>query len=137
MITERRVEGILRLVNDNLVLELQVIEDVTTVGGSEGYSMDKKASEVSELIVPLSRIVHMRLRKWWWGPRLTIITDSMRLFEDVPGAEQGSVSLRIAHRDSGLAETLDREVQLRLADLALRRVESSLEEDFRRLADGD
>ena len=137
VVTERRVEGIVRLVEDDLALELRVVEDVTTVGGSDGYAMDKKMSDVTELHVPLSRVVTTRFRRWWWGPRLTIVTDSLRLFEDVPGAEQGRLNLRIARRDSGLAESLDQEVRLRLADLALRRVEGSLEEDFRRLTDGD
>jgi len=135
--TERRVDGILRLSGDELVLELRVTEDVTTVSGSAGYQKDKKASDVAELAVPLSRIVSTKLRKWWWGPRLTVVTDSMRLFEDVPGAAPGRLDLRIARRDAPMAEMLVNEVEIRLADLSLRRVEGSLEEDFRRLSEGD
>ena len=86
VITERRVDGILRLTDDDLVLELRVTEDVTTVSGSAGYSTDSKASDVTELVVPLTRVVSVGFRRWWWGPRLTLVTDSLRLFEDVWGA---------------------------------------------------
>lgn len=137
VLTERGVEGLLRLAGDELVLEIRVTEDITTVSDSSGYQKDKKASDVAELAVPLSRIVSTRLRKWWWGPRLTVVTDSMRLFEDVPGAAPGRLDLRIARRDVPMAEMLVNEVQIRLADLSLRRVEGSLEEDFRRLSEGE
>ncbi len=135
VITERRVDGILRLTGDDLQVEIRITEAVTTMGGSTGYATDQTASDVAELTVPLERVAALRLKKRWWGPRLTIVTDSLRFFKDVPGSKQGRLDLRIARRDLQMAQTLVTEARIRLADLSLRRVEGSLEEDLRRLSD--
>jgi len=121
--TERRVDGILKLTGDDLVLEIRVTEATTRLSGSAGYATDETASDVAELTVPLDRVAALRLRKWWWGPRLTIVTDSLRFFENVPGSKQGRLDLRIARRDLAMAQTLVTESEIRLADLSLRRVE--------------
>lgn len=134
VITERRVEGILKLAGDDLKLEIRVTEAVTTMGGSTGYATDETASDVAELTVPLDRVASLDLKKRWWTRRLTIVTDSLRFFEDVPGSKQGRLDLRIARRDLPMAETLVTEARIRLADLSLRRVEGSLEDDFHRLS---
>ena len=134
--TERQVHGILKLTGDDLALEIRVTEAIAKWGSNAGYATDTTASDVTELAVPLDRVAALRLKKWWWGPRLTIVTDSLRFFEDVPGSKQGRLDLRIARRDLAMAEKLVTEAQIRLADLSLRRVEGALEDDIRRLTDG-
>ena len=135
LFTERRVDGMLKLVGDGLVLEFRVTESVTTMGA--GYASDESASEVSELAVPLDRVVALHLKTRWWGPRLTIVTDSLRFFESVPGSKQGRLDLRIARRDLPMAELLEAEVRVRLADLSLKRVEEdALADELRRLDPG-
>ena len=135
--TERRVEGILKLTADDLVVEIRITEATTRRSGAGGFATDETASEVAELAVPLDRVAAFRLKKWWWGPRLTIVTDSLRFFEDVPGSKQGRLDLRIARRDLPMAEKLVTEYEIRQADLSLRRVEGDpLADQFGRLGAG-
>ena len=129
-LTTRRSDGILKLEEAELLFEFQITDEVMT-----GSGIEKDTEEVTEVRVPLPSVVSVGLQARWWRRRLRIGTDSLRTFDGVPGAKQGQIDLRIARKDMAAARELAAEIEMRLADLALRKIEASaLSEAIDRLA---
>src|SRR6267142_521565 len=60
-------------------------------------------SNVKEVSIPQSEIDAVRLKKGWFGGRVFIRVKSLKWLADLPGCDNGEVTLRVARRDQGRA----------------------------------
>jgi hypothetical protein len=90
--------GLLRNDGTHLTLEYQVKDGI--IGAIK--------SDVKKLCIPFEEVVSVTLNKGWfgtnWGVKLVIQLAHLDLVEDMPGADQGRIELKIAARDHEVAE---------------------------------
>lgn len=60
-------------------------------------------SGVKEIHIPTSEIDVIRLKQGWFGAKLRLRLKSMRWLADLPGCDQGEITLHIARRDRARA----------------------------------
>jgi hypothetical protein len=56
-------------------------------------------SGVKEILIPRSEIDVVRLKRGWFGTQVHIRVKSLKWLADLPGCENGEVTLHIARRD--------------------------------------
>ena len=56
-------------------------------------------SGVKEILIPRSEIDVVRLKRGWFGTQVHIRVKSLKWLADLPGRENGEVTLHIARRD--------------------------------------
>jgi len=117
---EERADGILRLEPERLVLEVELVQSTTTMGGM-GQTTDTERLGRRELAIQFQDIVSVTLHGRWWLPTLRIQTNNLRPLAGLPGAKRGLVNLRLRRRNWAAARTLLQELEFARADLDLRR----------------
>jgi len=116
---QERADGILKLEADSLALEVEVVQETTTM--SVGSRTEKEILGTRELNISFDRLVDISMCGGWWWPRIRIQTDSLRAVEGLPGAKRGVVELRVSLRNRRVARSLVNEVEFVRADLAFER----------------
>ena len=129
--TQERVHGLLRLEEDRLVIQWRVARETERVGMEIRTDHDVEA--VRELIVPLSAIGGAEVRARGWrrllGPQVVLTASDLRAFEEITGAaglklaHPAALALRILRSDHLLAQEFAGELNLAVAEHALRQVE--------------
>jgi hypothetical protein len=61
-------------------------------------------SDLKEIHIPRSEIDIVRLTRGWFGAKVRIRVKSMKWFADLPGCDNGEVTLHVARRDRDQAE---------------------------------
>jgi hypothetical protein len=117
---EERADGILRLEAESLVLEVEIVQSTTTVGGM-GTTTEKENLGTHEFDIPFDELVSVSLHGGWWRPTLRIAANRLRALEGIPGMRQGGVDLRISRRNRSAARTLVSELEFARAELELQR----------------
>lgn len=107
-------EGVLRISSDALTLEYQVKDNLIGI----------MKSGVLTAAIPFERIDEVDFRSNFIRTRLNIRVDSMQVVEDVPGAKQGKVSLKIPRRYRKEAAVIAHEASIRSSQSKLDRLES-------------
>ena len=87
-------QGLIHIKKTSLVLEFEVKD---AFGGFI-------KSDLKEIEIPFDEIESLSYKKGFWGAKILIEGNSMRTFEDVPGAEQGRCELKIKRKDRGQAQ---------------------------------
>lgn len=121
---DRRVVGIARLEPDALVLQFSESRHVVHVLAAGGVEQRREADTVSDRRIPLDAISGARVGWSLLGARLVVTTSDLRATAGMPGANGAELRLRIARRHRAAAAELVAELQLQVADLALRRAEA-------------
>lgn len=113
-----RVRGLLRLEEDELILEFrESFLDYTT------GKMEQSETEIRSLSVPLEQIASLEFRRHWLLlGRIVLETHSLRALEGLPNASSGKLVLRVAYRDRDRARELCAAAGSALADQQLRRL---------------
>ncbi|MDX1395420.1 MAG: hypothetical protein R3195_13610 [Gemmatimonadota bacterium] len=119
---EERVDGILRLEGESLVLDIEVTQSTTTLDGM-GQHVEKEHLGARELRIPFDELVELSVRRGWWFPCLEIRTSRLETLRGLTGAKQGVVRLRVSWPNRRAARTLVAELEIARADLALARAE--------------
>ncbi|HEU4631460.1 MAG TPA: hypothetical protein VFS08_17030 [Gemmatimonadaceae bacterium] len=121
---DRRVVGLARLEPDALVVQFAESRHVVHVLAAGGVEQRRESDVVSDRRIPLEAISGARVAWGLLGPRLVVTTSDLRALAGMPGANGAELRLRIARRHRTAASELVAELQLQLADLALRRAEA-------------
>ncbi|MDX1591722.1 MAG: hypothetical protein R3283_07160 [Balneolaceae bacterium] len=108
------VKGLLHFKNDKLILEF---DQKDSFGG-----MTK--SDVKAVEVPFSMVDSMKLHKKWFSTQIEILGKSMKIFEDVPGSNQGRILLKVKRKDRSHAESVISSARVRLSEYKLDELES-------------
>jgi hypothetical protein len=100
-----RVHGLLHLEGDTFTFEWSTARHVEHVSLTRVH-VDDHATPPELLDVPVTWIADARVTGGWWAPRLVLRARRLDAFDGVPGAEPGSVALRIARRDRAIAAAM-------------------------------
>ena len=82
-------KGLAKASPSELRLELVVTDTVVSM----------LRSGVKEILIPRSEIDVVRLKRGWFGTQVHIRVKSLKWLADLPGCENGEVTLHIARRD--------------------------------------
>ena len=118
-----QVKGVARLEGDRLTLEWSGSIEITEVSGANVRTL-RESVPAQRLVLPMARIASIELHGRWWRPFIELRATGIRPLDLVPTAAAGRVVLRLARRDRQVAAELVSQVQLEMADLALREAES-------------
>ena len=110
-------EGVLRIAADALTLEYQVKDNLIGV----------VKSGVKAAVIPFERIDEVDFRSNFIRTRLNIRVDSLQVVEDVPGAKQGKIVLKIPRRYRREAAEMAHEVSIRVSQRKLDRLEGDMD----------
>lgn len=135
--TQETVHGLLVLRGDHVVIQWRIDRQIDRIGPV--IRSDHEADPVREVVVPISGLASARMRSEWWQlfgrkRRLVLSASDLRTFEALAGPDglplshpgEFVVDIRIA--DRGAAREFASEVDLALAEQALRRAEDTASE---------
>lgn len=114
-----QVRGVARVEGDRLILEWSGSIEMTEIHGNSVRNL-RQSVPAQRLVRPAARIAHVELRSRWWRPYIELRTTGIDPLELVPTAMAGRVLLRITRRDWPAARELVSQIQLEMADAALR-----------------
>ena len=117
-----QVRGIARLESDRLTLEWSGSVEIVDIQGPSVRNL-RQSVPAQRLVLPVTRIAHVEARGRWWKPYIELRTTNIGPLELVPTAQGGRVLLRISRRDWSIARDLVSQIQLEMADAALREVQ--------------
>ncbi len=80
-------------------------------------------SRVKEKKIRLEDLVEIKFQSGWFSRKIIIRAARMRTFSDIPGNEQGVLQLTIAKKDKETAKRLVDDIELRIAEMALNRLD--------------
>jgi hypothetical protein len=103
------VNGLIRLQADALVLEFQAKDAMFGV----------VKSGLKEIRLHLTDVPDLEFRRGWIDSRLRVRVSRMALLSDLPGAEPGEATLKIARKYRDAASELTSQVLLRMSELRL------------------
>src|SRR5690349_17283261 len=81
-------------------------------------------SGIKNADILLDEIASIQYKKSLWGANILIKTKSLQSLEDVPGHENGSITLCIARKDRDAAEQFVQTIRLHLTEQDLQRLEA-------------
>ncbi len=129
--TAETVHGLLRLDGDRLVIQWRVARETDRVGRE--IRKDREIDPLREVVLPLTGVASAVVRASWWpwsGARLVLTATDLRAFEQLVG-DQGlrldhpaELILRLRLRDRVAAREFASDLQLAIAELALRSADS-------------
>lgn len=115
---EERVDGLLRLDNDGLTLEGELVQSTTTLDG-RGQRTEKESLGTHEFRIPFDQLVSITAHRRLFWPCLKIQASTVTAVQGLPGAKQGQVKVRVSMANWRAARTLVAELEIARADLAL------------------
>lgn len=122
-VRERTISGLLSLGADAVTVQFQVARGLVHMGGG-GLVTERTTEPVQECVVPLTALADLRVQRPRWRTRadftLVLVAKDLRAFEQIPGANGHELALRVAGRNRDDAEEFASELQLALADEAVR-----------------
>ena len=110
-------EGVLRISSEALTLEYQVKDNLIGV----------VKSGVRTAVIPFERIDEVDFRSNFFRTAINIRVSSMQVVEDVPGAKQGRVRLKIPRRYKREAAEIAHEASIRSSQSKLDRLEGDVD----------
>ncbi len=129
--TTERVDGLLRLDGENLVIQWRVARETQRYGPE--MRTDQDLDPVREAIIPLATLASAEVRargRWLLAPRIVLTAADLRAFEEVAGAtglrldHPATLVLAIRRSDALAAREFAADVSLALAERALHGAES-------------
>lgn len=105
--------GLLHIGEDELVLELESQD--TVVGLIK--------SELKEIVIPFGDVEEINYKSGWFSAKIEIVGKSMKVMNNLPGADHGSATLHIRRRDREKAERVLSRARLELSEFKLKELE--------------
>ncbi|MDZ7758385.1 hypothetical protein [Rhodohalobacter sp.] len=105
--------GLLHIGDDELILELESQD--TVVGLIK--------SELKEIIIPFEDVEEINYKAGWIGAKIELVGKSMKVMNDLPGADHGSATLHIRRRDRDKAKRVLSHARLELSEFKLKQIE--------------
>ena len=96
-----------------------------TLSGGETSSSSEPRRIVSEISIPLADLASAQV-KGRWGRTIRLTTNALSHFADIPGVRGHELTLKVARRHREDAERLVHDLQMRLSDLGLARLDGEI-----------
>lgn len=106
-------QGLIHIKKNSLVLEFEVQD---AFGGFI-------KSDLKEIEISFAEIESLVFKKGFWSGKILIEGNSMRTFEDVPGAEQARCTLKIKRKDRSEVEQAISSARVALSEYKLNQLE--------------
>ena len=110
------VDGLLQLGPDALTFEWVARRRTKSVGFT-GVKQEMDESPIGRVEIPYHLITHVRLRGWWFAPRLDLYGSRLDTFDRVPGAHGSVLTLGLRRQDRVIAAAIVRAVDSTRATL--------------------
>lgn len=110
------VQGILRNGKDALVLDFEMKESL----------LDLVSLATKVVTIPLAEIAGFELQKGLFGRWLVIAVNSLQASREVPGSKAGEIRLKIARKNTGLAEEFVSRIRMALTTCGLKKLINDL-----------
>lgn len=104
------VKGLFHVRESEIVLEFDERDGLTQIF----------KSDLKEVVLSYSDLDSLKIEKKLFRTRIVILGNSMKALKDVPGADQGKVSLKVKRKDRNLAEEAVSRAAIRLSEQKLR-----------------
>jgi len=109
-----RAQGLMKVVENELVLELEVKEAI--------FDWIKLSSQ--SIGIPLAELESVTFKRGWFRDTLTVRVASLDCLKDVPKHENGRFKVYLSRQDRELSQEFSHLLQDRLLDLQIQRLES-------------
>lgn len=106
----QKATGLIKLEGEQILCEFRVVDAI--------LGMIK--SDVKETRIPLSDLHSVEFKKGFFRSKMIFEAQSLRVFEHVPGSEQGEWEIRIKRKDRDDARDLVSKIRLALSEMRLR-----------------
>lgn len=127
--TTERVHGLLLLDSEHLLIQWRVSRATQRVG--QEIRTDREMEPVREVTIPLAALAGAKVETRLWRRYLVLTGADLRAFEEVAGnagiglPHPAELLVKVRHRDTGAAREFAGELELALADRALRAAEAA------------
>ena len=112
------LQGLLRLVDDLIVLEWSGTRRTSEAGGGNARSVTEPLP-IGRAVLPVAALSQIGLRRRWWRTRIEISSNDLAPIAAVPTAVGGRIVLAVARADRHAAADLVSRIELAAADHAL------------------
>lgn len=127
--TTERVHGLLLIDGERLLIQWRVSRATQRVGAE--IRTDHELEPVREVAIELTSLAGAKVRKGLWRRYLVLTGADLRAFEEVAGSagiglpHPAELLLQVRHRDVRAAREFAGELELAIADRALRAAEAA------------
>lgn len=108
-------EGLLKVRADDLHLEFEVKDNF----------LGLIKSGVRSAVIPYADLEDLRFKKGWWNAQIILEGRSMKVFEDLPGSEQGRMKLKVKRSDRTDAQNVVSSARVHLSEEKLERLDKT------------
>jgi hypothetical protein len=106
--------GLLHIGYDKLILEFE----------SQDTVIGMIKSSLKELTISFDDIDEINYKPGWFGSKIELVGKSMKVMDDIPGAEHGTTYLHVRKRDKKIAERVLSKARLELSEFKLKELEN-------------
>ncbi|PKD43617.1 hypothetical protein [Rhodohalobacter barkolensis] len=107
-------KGLLHIGEDELILEFESQD--TVVGLIK--------SDLKELKISFEDIEEINYKPGWFGAKIEIVGKSMKVMNELPGADHGTATVYIRRKDKKIAERVLSKARLELSEFKLKELEN-------------
>lgn len=109
----KKARGLMRLKKEGIELEFEV----------EDSFIGFFKSGVTTILVPFSDLEEIKFDKGWFSGKVTLEGTSMKAFQDIPGTEVATCTLKIERKHKKEAEALISKARMLLSEYRLNRMD--------------
>ncbi len=108
-----KVDGLLKLTGESLVIEFQTQDNV--IGMFKGSSKTKQ--------VPLNQVFKAEIKTRWWDRSITIRPSTLSAIDGIPGVDKGQLKIKFRKADQEIAKNIVSQLNLRLSEIRLQELD--------------
>lgn len=108
-------KGLLKVREDDLHLEFEVKDNFVGL----------IKSGVRSAVISYADLEDLRFEKGWWSAQIILEGRSMKVFEDLPGSEQGRLKLKVKRSDREDAQNVISSARVHLSEQKLERLDKA------------
>jgi hypothetical protein len=109
----QELKGIIKLNKEGFELEFEVKDSLI------GFFK----SGITNLAIPYSDLESITYKRGWLGGKIILEGTSMRVFEDLPGAEQATCVLKVKRKNKKEAEALVSKARMKFSEYILNQLD--------------
>jgi len=105
----QQAEGLLKLATEQLELEFEVKDAI----------LGLIKSGVKDAVIPFSELKSIEFKKGWFSTKIILEGTSMKTFNELPGSELATCTLKVKRKHRDDAESLISQARLQLSEYKL------------------
>lgn len=102
----QEAKGLLKIRNDGVELEFEVTDALIGIF----------KSGIRNLFFPFDSVKEITYEKGWFGAKIRLEATSMKVFEDLPGTEYATCTLKVKRSDRKQAQSVISQVRMKFSE---------------------